>query len=208
MKRALLILSMILMATALTAPFWVQWSTHFPRSPRRLVTGRVGGEFADSPWVGAVVYFGTQRSTLKADGKFRFAVLPGVHVLRVCCSARFEPIQRQVEVKNDDLYLELQVEPLLKIPGHLTIPEGMSSKYVVNVSARRVFTKVVRKAVVAVDGKFTLYLSKGEWRLDLEDSSQGLVLQSITVGGEEIPDRTLTILRTQDPPLPLEITAK
>ncbi len=80
MKRALLILSLALMTTTLTSPIWVRWTTIIPRTR---IHGRVTGNFADTPWAGAVVYFGRERASLNADGKFAFDLRPGVYVLRV-----------------------------------------------------------------------------------------------------------------------------
>lgn len=203
MKRELLVLSLVLMIASLTAPFWARWVTSVPHRER--VYGRVTGEFADPPWVGAIVYVGGERSTLKADGKFEFAVTPGIHVLRACCSKWFEPIRREIQVKDKDLYVELPVEPLLEIPGHLVVPDGKRLKSLASVSARRIYTNTVRTAVVSTNGTFSLRLSRGEWKVSLEGSNPGLILKSITFGETEIHDQILTISGKQEPTL-LEIT--
>jgi len=203
MKPKLLILSMVLMTASLTAPFWSRWVVGI--SPRERLYGRVTGEFADPPWVGAVVYVGRERSTLKADGKFEFALPPGVYVLRVCCSEWFEPIRREIQVKDKDLYVELPVEPLLEIPGRLVVPDGEQLKSPVSVSARRIYTNKVKTAVVSAKGTFSLRLSRGEWKVNLETSNPGLILKSITFGEKEIHDQTLIISSKQERTL-LEIT--
>jgi len=203
MKRELLILSMVLMTASLTAPFWAPWVTGVPQRER--LYGRVTGEPSDLRWVGSVVYLGDDRSTLKADGKFEFAVPQGIYVLRVCCSKWFEPIRREIQVKDKDLYVELPMEPLVEIPGHLVAPDGKQLKSLASVSARRIYTHVVKTAVVSAQGTFSLRLSKGEWKVNLENSNPGLMLKSITFGEKEIHDQTLTISDKQEPTL-LEIT--
>jgi hypothetical protein len=203
MKRALLILSLALMAATLTAPIWVRWNTIIPRTR---IDGRVTGNFENPPWVGAVVYFGRERSSLKADGKFAFDVRPGVYVLIVCCSERFDPIRREVEVKDKDLYVELHAEPLLEIPGRLVIPEGMQVQSLASVSARRIYTNVVRRAVISASGTFSLHLSRGEWKVNVEDLGAGQTLKSMTFGGKEIQDETITVSNKEDSTLLLEMT--
>src|SRR5262245_42861111 len=142
MKRALLILSLVLMSVSLTAPFWTRWLLNIPQ--REWVRGIVTGEFPDQPWAGAAVYVGDERSILKADGKFEFALFPGAYIVKVCCSERFEPIRRKVEVKDQAQFVELHAEPLLKVPGRLVVPEGAELNSLASVSARRIYTNSVR----------------------------------------------------------------
>jgi hypothetical protein len=203
MKRALLSLSLVLMTASLTAPFWARWATSIPR---KRIDGRVTGNFADPPWVGAVVYVGDERSSLKADGKFAFKVPSGVYVLRVCCSKWFDPIRREVQVKDKDLYVELRAEPLLEIHGRLAIPEGKQVQSLASVSARRIYTNPVRKAVISTSGTFSLQLTRGAWKVNVENLSPGLTLKSMTFGGKEIQDETITISNKEDSALLLEIT--
>lgn len=205
MKREMLILSLVLMTASLTAPFWARWVMGIPKRER--LYGRVAGDFADPPWVGAAVYAGDERSTLKADGRFEFNVAPGVYVLRVCCSRWFEPIRREIEVKDKDLYVELPVEPLLEIPGRLVVPGGKQLNYRASVSARRIYTNAVKRAVVSATGTFSLLLSRGEWKVNVENPNPGLILKSITFGEKEIHDQTVTISDEQKPAL-LEITLR
>jgi hypothetical protein len=61
--------------------------------------------------------------------------------------------------------------------------------------------------VVSANGSFSLRLSRGEWKLDLENSTPGLTLKSITFGEKEIHDQTLSISGKQEPAL-LEITLR
>jgi hypothetical protein len=97
------------------------------------------------------------------------------------------------------------MEPLVEIPGHLVVPDGKQLKSLASVSARRIYTNAVRTAVVSAKGTFSLRLSKGEWKVNLENSSPELTLKSITFGEKEIQDQTLTISNKQEPTL-LEIT--
>jgi hypothetical protein len=201
MKRSLLILSLILMTASLTAPFWSRWMTRVP--PQR-ITGHVTGEFADRPWDGATIHVGDERSILNADGKFDFAVAPGVYVLKVCCSDRFEPIRREIRV-TDDTHVELHADPIMEIPGQLIVPKGTQLNNPLSVSVRRLFTKAVKLTPVSANGAFSLHLSKGDWKVSVENASPKLTLKSITFGKKPIPDETLTISKNQEPAL-LEIT--
>jgi hypothetical protein len=203
MKRALLVLSLLLMTASLTAPFWIRWTS---RSPVKRIAGRVTGEFADHPWTGAVVYLGEERSNLKADGKFSFDVPPGIHVLKVCCSPRFDPIRWEVRVKDEDVYLELHAEPLFDIPGHLVIPEEKQVQSLPTVTARRIYTRRIKRAVISAGGTFSLHLSRGDWKVNVENLDAGLTLKSITFAGKEIHDETITIPIKPESTLGLEIT--
>jgi hypothetical protein len=203
MKRALLILSLVLMTASLTAPFWFRWTTGIPR---KRIEGRVTGDFADQPWVGAAVYVADKRSSLKADGKFAFDVPPGVYVVRVCCSQRFDPIRWEVQVKDENVYVDLHAEPLVDVPGRLVIPEGNQGQSLASVAARRIFTRVVKRTVVSAGGTFSLRLSRGDWKVSVENVSPELTPKSILFGGKEVRDETITISNRQESALPLEIT--
>lgn len=203
MKRALLILSLLLMTASLTAPFWARWTTSIPRER---IYGRVTGEFADQPWVGAVVYLGDERLSLKADGKFAFDMPAGVYVLKVCCSDRFDPIRREIQVTDKAVYVELKAEPLLEIPGRLVIPEEKQFQSLASVSARRIYTRAVKTAVTSADGTFSLHLSKGDWKVNVENLNEGLTLKSITFDGKEVHDETITVANKQESTVRLVIT--
>jgi hypothetical protein len=166
----------------------------------------VTGDFADQPWVGAVVYVGDERSVLQAGGRFSFRVLPGDYVVRVCCSKRFDPIRWEVQVTDQNVYVELHAEPLLEIPGRLVIPEGKQVENLASVSARRIYTKVTKTAVVSAIGTFSLQLSRGDWKVNVENLGQGLTPKSIVFDGKEIHDHTITISNSPESTLPLEIT--
>jgi hypothetical protein len=203
MKRALLILSLILMTVSLTAPFWFRWATG---PPRKRISGRVTGNFVDQPWVGAVVFVGDERANLKADGKFSFDVEPGIYLVRVCCSNRFDPIRWEVQVKDEDIHVDLHAEPLLDVPGLLVFPEGKQPQSLPSVSARRIYTRTIKSAVVSATGAFSLHLSRGDWKVQVAELSGGLAVKSITFGGKEIQDETITIPNSQESIPPLEIT--
>src|SRR5262245_61450283 len=120
MKAFLLTVSMLLMAAALSTPWWVRpkRATLQPhRSHKSVVSGRITGKFTDAPWTGMLLYLGTEEIALKADGKFSFTVIPGTHILKMCCSQRFRQIYREIEVEDRDLYFELEAQPLLKVAG-------------------------------------------------------------------------------------------
>lgn len=201
MKRVLLILSLVLMAVSLASPFWVGWNTN-----RQRVSGRVSGDFEDYPWAGTVVYLGDQRADLKADGQFAFDVSPGIYLIRVCCSRQFDEIRWEVEVKDEDLHVNLFAQPLLEIPGRLVIPEGKQLQGLASIGARRLYTTKVRRTLIPATGTFSLRLTKGQWKVNVEDLSEGLTLKSIVFDGKEIKDDTITIPAKQESISPLEIT--
>src|SRR5262245_7115406 len=120
MKAFLLAIALLLMTAALSTPLWVRSSRSAPQ-PKRLhksvVSGRIKGDFTDAPWTGLLLYLGNERIALKADGRFSFTVMPGTHILKLCCSQRFQQIYREIEVEDRDLYFELEARPLLKIAG-------------------------------------------------------------------------------------------
>jgi hypothetical protein len=191
------------MTISLTAPFWRHWITSIPR---KRIDGRISGEFADPPWVGAVVYAGDQRFSLKADGKFRFDVPSGIYVLKVCCSREFDPMRREIEIKDSDVYVELHAEPLLDIRGLVIIPKGKQLHSLASVSARRIYTNAIKRAVISASETFSLRLSRGTWKVNVENLSAGLILKSMTFGGKELQDEAITISNKEDSTLLLEIT--
>ena len=107
---------------------------------------------------------------------------------------------------DDHLFVELKAEPLLDVPGRLVIPEDRPFQSLASVSARRIYTNVVRRFAVSDGGAFSLRLPRGDWKVNVENLSAGLTLKSITFGGKEIHDETITISNQEDSTLLLEIT--
>jgi hypothetical protein len=191
------------MIATLTAPFWACWMKTGP--PLKHIRGSVVGNFADHPWAGTAISVGDDQSILKADGKFDLTVPPGRYVVKVCCSERFESIRRGVEVKDGDIDLELQTQPLWEIPGHLIVPEGKPLKRLATIAVRRLYTNSEKTAVVSDDGTFLLRLSTGNWKVRVKDSDPGLALKSISFDLKEVQDQMFTVRNNQKPTL-LEIT--
>jgi hypothetical protein len=210
MKAFLLTVALLLMAAALSTPLWVPRtsSTAETWSRRVAVAGRIKGDFRDSPWAGMVLFFGSERVTLRKDGKFSFSAMPGIHILRVCCSDRFREIYREIEVEDRDLYFELEARPLLKIKGQLSTPDEKPLKYVLNLSASLAGTNMVDRTFVASDGSFTFNLTEGDWRIELDNLRDDLTIHSMTLDGLELYDQKLTISDVRGPALPLRITLK
>jgi hypothetical protein len=211
MRLFLLTVALLLMAAALTSPFWFQPSMSLPTSPgvkRTLVSGRIKGDFPDHPWVGTMIYFGKESAPLTEDGAFSFAVPPGIHILRVCCSHRFERIYREIEVEDRDLYFELEARALRQISGRVEVPPGKPLKYTLQLSAWLIGTNTVDRTIVASDGSFVLRLSEGDWRVDLDNLKAAHRLQSISLDGVAVHDRKFKISDVHGPSLPLQITLK
>jgi hypothetical protein len=211
MKAFLLTVALLLMAAALSTPLWVRTATSARRPPRlhkTAVSGRIKGEFTDAPWAGVPLSLGSENFTLKPDGKFSFTVVPGIHILKVCCSKRFQQIYREIEVEDRDLYFELEARPLLEIAGYLSTPRGKPLNYALNVSASRIGTNIVDRAVIASDGSFAFHLMEGDWRLELDNLKVGHILDSVTLDGAEIHDQKFTISNVYGPALPLRISLK
>jgi hypothetical protein len=211
MRAFLLTVAMLLMAAALTTPVWVPRSTS--TSPiwsrnKSVVSGRIKGDFTDSPWAGMNLFFGAERVTLREDGKFSFAVMPGIHILRMCCSDRFRHIYREIEVEDRDLYFELEAQPLLKIKGQLATPDEKPLKYVLNLSASLVGTTTVDRTFVASDGSFVFHLTEGDWQIELDNLGVEHTLDSMTLDGVELRDQKLSISDVHGPALALRITLK
>ena len=210
MRLFLLTVALMLMAAALTSPFWVRRSAPVLDAgvKRSVVTGRIKGDFADSPWAGTVVFFGSEKATLTKDGTFRFAVFPGTHILRVCCSHRFERIYKEIEVEDRDLYFELEARALRQISGRVVVPGQKPLKYTLQVSAWLIGTNSVERTIVSSNGAFVFRLSAGDWRVDLDNLKAAHSLQSIQLDGRTVHDRTFTISDVHGPSLPLQITLK
>jgi len=210
MRVFLLTVALMLMTAALTSPFWVRRSAPRlePGVKRTVVTGRIKGDFADHPWAGTVVYFGTESATLTEDGTFRFVMLPGIHVLKVCCSHRFGPIYKEIHVEDRDLYFEVEAQALRQVSGRIVVPPRKPLKYTLQISAWLVGTNSVERAVVGSNGAFVLRLSEGDWRFDLDNLKEPHKLQSIQLSGLPVHNRTFTITDVHGPSLPLQITLK
>ena len=212
MKPFLLAVAMLLMAAALSTPLWVRNSRptyqQRPRSHKTVVAGRIKGDFTDSPWAGMVLHLGAESVTLGQDGKFSFSVMPGIHILRMCCSDRFWQIYREIEVEDRDLYFELDAHPLQEISGHLVTPSEKPLTYPLKISAWLIGTNTVDRALVASDGSFVLHLSEGDWRIELDNLGVSHNLHSITLDGVELRDQKFTISGARGLSLPLQITLK
>ena len=125
MKAFLLTVALLLMGAALSTPLWVPRtsSTSATWSRKAVVAGRIKGDFPDAPWTGMLLFLGPERVALRSDGKFSFSVMPGTHILKICCSDRFQQIYREIEVEDRDLYFELEARPLVKVEGKLSTPD-------------------------------------------------------------------------------------
>ena len=173
-----------------------------------MVSGRVVGEFSESPWEGTVVSLGTETKPLAADGTFSFAALPGLHILRVCCSKRFQSIYREVSVDDKDVHLELTAQPLVEIAGRVFMPKEKPLRFTLKVSMWLVGTNKVDRAVVYSDGTFSFFLKQGDWFFELDNLPPDYKLESMTLDGREISDGKFTISSVKGPSLPLRITLK
>lgn len=204
MKRVLLVAALLLMAASLLAPLWLRSSRHPPAVlQRRLVAGRLTGNYSDPPWVGAVVSFGNEQAVLAADGSFSFSKFPGTYVLTVCCSVRFQTVYREITVGDHDQNIEIPAEPLLEISGQLVNPPGFQRA--VRISARHIGTNTVDSTFIAADGTFKFHVMKGDWRVDLNNLPPGLTVRSMALDGQELRESTFTITSVTGPSLALRI---
>jgi hypothetical protein len=210
MKRALLMMALVLMGVSATSPLWVGWSSRGPvgRPGLSVVSGRITGDFLDHPWAGTVVYLGSEKQTLGPDGTFRIAMLPGVHILRVCCTTRFQDIYREVTVADSDVSVELTARPLLEIAGRVMTPNDAPLRHALIVSARLVGTNRIDRSVVYSDGTFYFHLVEGDWQIDLENLSAAHTVASMTLDGRDLRDQKFTIRSVTGPSLTLRITLK
>jgi hypothetical protein len=210
MRLFLLTIALMLMVAALTSPFWVGRSERVlePSSPRQRITGRIKGDFPDRPWAGTTVNFGQQKAALTEDGTFSFVSPPGLYILKVCCSDRFDRIYKEILVEDRDLYFEVEAMPLRQISGRVVTPSGKPLRYTLQISAWLVGTNTVDRTIVSSDGAFVLRLSEGEWRVDLDNLRPAHTLQLISLDGVKVRERMLKIPTAHGPPLPLQITLK
>jgi hypothetical protein len=207
MRVTFLVVALILIAASVLAFVWVGPTTSpGVLSHRVLVSGRVTGDFADHPWAGTVIRLGSEESILTEDGRFRFAVLPGTHILTVCCSARFQGIHEEITVADRDLDVPLLARPLKEIPGRLVIRGGEQLAFGFIVTAKLADSNVVERAVTALDGTFTLHVMEGDWQLAVENIPDGYTLKSMMVGDQKLREQTLTVASVTQSSLPLQIT--
>lgn len=203
-------MALVLMGVSATSPLWVGWSSRGPvrRPEHSVVYGRITGDFLDRPWAGTVLYLGSEKQTLGPDGRFRIAMLPGVHILRVCCTKRFQDIYREVTVVDRDVSVELRAKPLLEISGSVMTPNGAPLRHALIVSARLLGTNRIDRSVVYSDGTFFFHLVEGDWQVDLENLSVEHTVASMTLDGRELRDQKFTIRSVTGPSLTLRITLK
>jgi hypothetical protein len=154
------------------------------------------------------VSLGTETKPLAPDGSFSFAALPGVHILRVCCSKRFQSIYREVTVADKNVELELIAEPLREIAGRVLTPEKKPLRTALKVSMWRVGTNRVDRGVVFSDGTFFFHLIKGNWQVQVDNLPADYKVLSITLDGQELQDGKFTISSVTGPSLPLQVTLK
>ena len=203
-------MALVLMGVSATSPLWVGWFSNgpVPRPGRSIVSGRITGDFLDHPWAGTVVYLGNQKQTLGPDGRFRIAMLPGVHILRVCCTKRFQDIYREVTVVDRDVSLELRARPLLEIVGNVRTLNGEPLRRALIVSARLLGSNRFDRSVVYSDGTFYFHLVEGDWQVDLENLAVEQTVASMTLDGRELRDQKFTVRSVTGPSLTLRITLK
>lgn len=198
MRVVFLIAALGLISISLVAFMWTGPSAgaRRPQSSRLLVTGRIKGDFPDHPWTGTVIALGSDQSVLTDDGTFRFAALPGTHILTVCCSVRFQRIYKEITLTDHDLELELMAHPLKEVAGQVVSRKRGQSVSGLVVTASQVGSNVVDRAVTQADGSFALHLTEGDWEL---------AVHPVTLGGERLPQSTLRVTGLDDPSLPLRI---
>ena len=78
MRLFLLTVTLMLMAAALTSPLWVGRSVPVLETgiKRTVVTGRIKGDFADSPWAGTTVFSAPKAQRLLKTGPFVLPFFP------------------------------------------------------------------------------------------------------------------------------------
>jgi len=174
------------------------------RNQRSLVTGHVRGDLPGNPWAGTVARLGSDWVILGADGIFSFAVMPGRYSLNVCCSERFQAINREIVVEKNDIALTLEVNPLTEIEGRLQIRGGTQIPYGFLVSAALEGTNVVDREATAVDGTFKFHLLAGNWEIHMDNLPVGYKIVSMTLGEEKLRNRRF-MLAKGTASLPLQI---
>jgi len=208
MRVLLVTVALALITASLVAFLWGGAGDAQTRVQRSIVSGRVTGEMSDHPWIGSVVELGPERAILSEDGRFSFAVMPGPYSLKVCCSMRFAAISKDLVVGADDIKLDLPVEPLTQIQGHVVIQKSTQVPYGFLVTASRTGTNVVDRAATAIDGTFAFHLMEGLWKASLENLPEGYTLVSMTLGDEKISDGTFQLSKGAPDSLALQITLK
>lgn len=212
MRVVLLVLALVLIAAAIVASSWDSTATE--RVQRSIVTGRVSNEsMRDKPWAGAAVQLGPERQVLAEDGGFQFAMMPGKYSLKVCCSLRFRAIDQEIELNGrDDIDLNLELTPLTRIEGQITIENGTEPPRGFAISVSLDNSNVVDRAMSDIDGEFLFHLSEGTWTLSIDNLPKGYTIASMTLGEERLRGKILEL--RPDPQhataaaLPLRITLR
>ena len=210
MRLFLLTIALMLMVAALTSPFWVGRSNAcLSRVPR-------GSGSPDGSKGNFRIGRGPARPLISASRRRHsprtvpsaFVSPPGLYILKVCCSDRFDRIYKEILVEDRDLYFEVEAMPLRQISGRVVTPSGKPLRYTLQISAWLVGTNTVDRTIVSSDGAFVLRLSEGEWRVDLDNLRPAHTLQLITSRWREGSRKKFKIPTAHGPPLPLQITLK
>ena len=212
MRKALVVIALFLITAAIVSSSWD--SSPVGRVQRAIVTGRVSNtSMRDRPWAGASVQLGPERQVLAEDGNFRFAVMPGKYPLKICCSLRFQAIDRELELTGEDVDLNIELTPLTRIEGHVTIERGTEPPRGFTVSASLENSNMVDRAISDIDGEFLFHLTDGKWTLSLDNLPKGYTVASIMIGDQRVQGRTFEIRRDSlgaesVVALPLQITLR
>jgi len=192
--RILVALACVLIAASVLSFVWAGGSNVEPRIQRAIITGRVSGDgMPDRPWAGASVQLGPDRQVLGEDGRFQFAVMPGAYTLTVCCSLRFQGIDRQLVVDGQDMELDLSLTPLRRVAGLLTIERGVEPPRGFQIAAAREGSNVVDRATTNAEGAFAFHLSEGKWSLSIDNLPEGYRIESMTLDGARIRDSVFEV---------------
>ena len=195
MRVLFLVVALVLIAASLAAFLWGGPGPAGARTQRSMVMGHVRGDLPGSPWAGTVVTLGPEYVILGQDGAFSFAMMPGRYSLKVCCSERFQAIDREVVVGRSDISLDLEPNPLTEVKGRLEIQGGTQVPYGFLISASLQGTNVVDRAATAVDGTFTFHLLPGDWEIRMDNLPAEYKIASITLGEEKVRDRRFTLAK-------------
>jgi len=208
MRVALLAAALLLIAAAIISSSWE--GTPKPRIQRAIVNGKVTGDsMPDKPWAGASVQLGPERRVLAEDGTFQFAMMPGKYSLKICCSSRFQAIDRELILSSEDIDLNLPLTPLIRIDGIVNIDRGTEPPHGFEISVSLEGSNVVDRATTNNAGQFEFHLSEGKWTLSFDNLPKGYEVESITLGTEPVRDRTLELAEAAGSgSLPLRITLR
>jgi hypothetical protein len=203
MKVIFLVVALLLIGASVAA-FLFSGGPAVEGPHRFFVSGQLRGEVADKPWAGTFAQLGTDNVILGEDGAFKFAVLPGRYRLFVCCSPRFQGINKEVVVEKADVSLDLEVTPLTEIKGQLAIQGGTQVPYGYLISAALAGSNIVDHAETDVDGSFKFHLMQGDWEIRMDNMPPQFKIVSIKLGEEKVADRKFTLAKGA-PSLPLQI---